>query len=106
MARPENGRPRRRIVRRECAAPAHIYSAPASGLRQGPEGVTAEDGGAKTTNVGLQVDDLTLQSAPVRLVLKCIDRFLLERSVFLSEGINLPPQLLVLRVEVFAFAHK
>jgi hypothetical protein len=61
---------------------------------------------AKTTNVGLQLDDLTLQSAPVRRVLQCIDRFLLERSMFLSKGINLPPQLPVLRVEVFAFAHK
>ena len=62
--------------------------------------------GAEATDVSLQFRDLTLQTAAVRLVLLCVDRFLLECRVFLAEGIYLPSQLLVLRVEVVGFAHK
>jgi hypothetical protein len=54
--------------------------------------------------MGLKFGDLILQTEPVRLVLLRVDRLLLERNVFLPEGINLPSQLLMLRVEI-PFAH-
>lgn len=61
---------------------------------------------AKAEDVSLQFRDLILQAAAVRLVLLCVDRLLLEGRVLLTEGIYLPSQLLMLRVEVVGFAHK
>ena len=55
--------------------------------------------------MGLQFGDLILQAAAVRLMLLCVDWFLLERSVFLPERIHFPSQLFMLGVKIVAFAH-
>lgn len=73
-------------------------------LTKSIETVGAEALRPKATDVSLQFRDLTLQTAAVRLVLLRVDRFLLECRVILAEGIYLPSQLLVLRVEVVGHA--
>jgi hypothetical protein len=62
--------------------------------------------GAETAGVGLEFGDLILQTLAMGFVLSRIDRFLLERHVLASKGIDLASQAIVFGADVFRFGHK
>lgn len=62
--------------------------------------------GAKTADVGLEFGDLILQTLAMGFVLSRIDRFLLERHVLASKGIDLESQPMVFSADIFRFRHR
>lgn len=56
--------------------------------------------------MGLEFGDLILQTLAMGFVLSRIDRFLFERNVLASKGVDLASQPIVFGADIFRFSHK